>query len=88
MLKAVLGVNLCAAASAEERGLPRRFRNRGGLELTSWIPGTCIPLKRRPQCCRICRKGQLCDGCITAAKKCKKEQGCACSAGGNQKDGG
>ena len=33
------------------------------------------------QCCRICRKGQPCgDGCISATKQCKKEQGCACSA--------
>jgi len=33
------------------------------------------------QCCRICRKGQPCgDGCISATKQCRKEQGCACSA--------
>jgi hypothetical protein len=36
------------------------------------------------QCCRICRKGQPCgDGCISAAKQCRKEQGCACSAAGD-----
>jgi hypothetical protein len=33
------------------------------------------------QCCRVCSKGQPCgDGCISAAKQCKKEQGCACLA--------
>ena len=33
------------------------------------------------QCCRVCRKGQPCgDGCISAEKQCKKDQGCACSA--------
>ena len=33
------------------------------------------------QCCRMCKKGKPCgDGCISAAKQCKKEQGCACSA--------
>ena len=33
------------------------------------------------QCCRICRKGHPCgDGCISATKQCKKEQGCACPA--------
>ena len=36
------------------------------------------------QCCRICRKGQPCgDGCISATKQCRKEQGCACSAASN-----
>ena len=34
-------------------------------------------------CCRICRKGQPCgDGCISATKQCRKDQGCACSAAG------
>jgi hypothetical protein len=33
------------------------------------------------QCCRVCRKGQPCgDGCISAEKQCRKDQGCACSA--------
>jgi hypothetical protein len=33
------------------------------------------------QCCRMCQKGQPCgDGCISAEKQCKKDQGCACSA--------
>jgi hypothetical protein len=33
------------------------------------------------QCCRICKKGKPCgDGCISAERQCKKEQGCACSA--------
>jgi hypothetical protein len=36
-----------------------------------------------PSCCRICRKGQACgDACISATKQCKKDQGCACAAGG------
>ena len=33
------------------------------------------------QCCRMCKKGKPCgDGCISAERQCKKEQGCACSA--------
>jgi hypothetical protein len=33
------------------------------------------------QCCRACRKGKACgDGCISAERQCKKDQGCACSA--------
>jgi hypothetical protein len=38
-----------------------------------------------PQCCRTCKKGKPCgDGCISAERQCKKDQGCACSAGGQQ----
>ena len=34
-----------------------------------------------PQCCRMCQKGKPCgDGCISAERQCKKDQGCACSA--------
>jgi hypothetical protein len=33
------------------------------------------------QCCRVCSKGKPCgDACISAAKQCRKAQGCACSA--------
>jgi hypothetical protein len=47
-------------------------------------PAITLPLSTTEapaQCCRICRKGQPCgDGCISATKQCRKEQGCACSA--------
>ena len=47
-------------------------------------PAVTLPLSAAEaptQCCRICRKGQPCgDGCISATKQCRKEQGCACSA--------
>ncbi len=34
-----------------------------------------------PQCCRMCQKVKPCgDGCISAERQCKKDQGCACSA--------
>ena len=34
------------------------------------------------QCCRLCQKGKPCgDGCISAERQCRKEQGCACAAG-------
>jgi hypothetical protein len=37
------------------------------------------------QCCRICKKRKACgDGCISAERQCKKDQGCACSAGDQQ----
>ena len=40
-----------------------------------------VSTSQAPACCRVCRKGQPCgDGCISATKQCKKEQGCACSA--------
>jgi hypothetical protein len=33
------------------------------------------------QCCRLCKKGKPCgDGCISAERQCKKDEGCACSA--------
>jgi hypothetical protein len=33
------------------------------------------------QCCRMCKKGKpYGDGCISAERQCKKDQGCACSA--------
>jgi hypothetical protein len=33
------------------------------------------------QCCQLCKKGKLCgDGCISAERQCKKDEGCACSA--------
>ena len=36
-----------------------------------------------PTCCRMCQKGQACgDACISATNQCKKDQGCACAAGG------
>jgi hypothetical protein len=41
------------------------------------------------QCCRICKKGKPCgDGCISAERQCKKDEGCACAAAGIQEDGG
>jgi hypothetical protein len=34
-----------------------------------------------PQCCRSCIKGKPCgDGCISAARQCRRDPGCACSA--------
>ena len=47
-------------------------------------PAVTLPMSTAQapqQCCRMCKKGQPCgDGCISATKQCKKEQGCACSA--------
>jgi hypothetical protein len=41
------------------------------------------------QCCRMCKKGKPCgDGCISAERQCKKEQGCACSTAGIPEDEG
>jgi hypothetical protein len=50
------------------------------------VPAMTIPItttQTTPQCCRMCSKGKPCgDGCIAAERQCKKEQGCACAAGG------
>jgi hypothetical protein len=51
--------------------------------MTAPLPMSTAQGAQEPaQCCRVCRKGQPCgDGCISAEKQCRKEQGCACAAG-------
>jgi hypothetical protein len=52
---------------------------RAGQAATVTLPITIA--QTAPQCCRMCRKGKPCgDGCISAERQCKKDQGCACSA--------
>jgi hypothetical protein len=47
-------------------------------------PAVTLPIntaETATQCCRMCRKGRPCgDGCISAERQCRKDQGCACSA--------
>jgi hypothetical protein len=47
------------------------------------MPTSTATAEAPQQCCRMCKKGKPCgDGCISTTKQCKKEQGCACAAGG------
>jgi len=54
----------------------------GQTAMTAAVPMSTAQQAEEPaQCCRVCRKGQPCgDGCISAEKQCRKDQGCACSA--------
>jgi hypothetical protein len=49
--------------------------------MTGALPMPTATAEAPAQCCRICKKGKPCgDGCISAERQCKKDEGCACSA--------
>ena len=69
ILVVLFGVGVPVEASAgQQRSAPR-------------LGSPVLSADASKQCCRVCRKGKPCgDGCISATKQCRKEQGCACSA--------